>query len=77
MQNFVLKTTTSWTRANHFVDGLHLQKCQIRLFPHPLNDWHDHWTFVGKEGMGDFTDKFVLEDFFLNLYGVKIFFPHI
>ena len=47
-KTLVLKTTTSWTRANHFVDGWHLQRCQIRFFPHPLNGWHDHWTFVGQ-----------------------------
>ena len=49
-KTLVLKTTTSWTRASHFVDGWHLQRCQIRFFPHPLNGWHDHWTFVGGYG---------------------------
>ena len=52
-KTLVLKTTTWWTRASHFVDGWHLQKCQIRFFPHPLNGWHDHWTFVGESGMGN------------------------
>ena len=47
-KTLVLKTTTSWTRANHFVDRWHLQRCQIRFFPHTLNGWHDHWTFVGE-----------------------------
>ena len=55
-KTLVLKTTTWWTRASHFVDGWHLQRCQIRFFPHPLNGWNDHWTFVGEWGMGDFTD---------------------
>ena len=55
-KTLVLKTTTSWTRSSHFADGWHLQRCQIRFFPHPLNGWHDHWTFVGELGMGDFTD---------------------
>ena len=55
-KTLVLKTTTSWTRASHFVAGWHLQRCQIRFFPHPLNGWHDHWTFVGGWGMGDFTE---------------------
>ena len=55
-KTLVLKTTTSWSRASHFVDGWHLQRCQIRFFPHPLNGWHDHWAFVGEWGMGDFTD---------------------
>ena len=32
-------------------------KCQICFIPHPLNGWHDHWTFVGESGMGDFTDS--------------------
>ena len=48
--------TTSWSHASHFVDGWHLQRCQIRFFPHLLNGWHDYWTFVGEWGMGDFTD---------------------
>ena len=30
-KTLVLKTTTSWTRASHFVDGWHLQRCQIRF----------------------------------------------
>ena len=55
-KTLVLKTTTWWTRASHFVDGWHLLRCQIRFFPHPLNGWHDHWTFVGEWGVGDFTD---------------------
>ena len=49
-KTLVLKTTTSWTRASHFVDGWHLQRCPIRFFPHPLSGWHDHWTFVGGYG---------------------------
>ena len=55
-KTLVLKTTTSRTRASHFVDGWHLQRCQIRFFPHPLNVWHDHWMFVGEWGVGYFTD---------------------
>ena len=46
-KTFVSETTTSWSRASHFVDRWHLQRCQIRFFPRPLNGWHDHWTFVG------------------------------
>ena len=42
------------THASHFVDWWHLQRCQIRFFPHPLNGWHDHWTFVAE--WYDFTD---------------------
>ena len=35
-KTLVLKTTTSCTRASHFVDGWHLLRCQIRgLFPTP------------------------------------------
>ena len=63
-KTLVLKTTTSWSRASHFVDGWHLQRCQIRFFPHPLNGWHDHWTFVGAWGMGDFTDLVCMEELF-------------
>ena len=55
-KTLALKTTTWWTHTSHFVDGWHLLRCQIRFFPHPLNGWHDHWTFVGEWGMGDFTD---------------------
>ena len=55
-KTLVLKTTTSWTRASLFVDGWHLKRCQICFFPHPLNGWHDHWTFVGEWSMGYFTD---------------------
>ena len=51
-KTLVLKTTGWWTRASHFVDGWHLLWCQIRFFPHPLNGWHDRWTFVGEWGMG-------------------------
>ena len=55
-KTLVFKTTTWWTRASHFVDGWRLQKCHIHFFPHHLNGWHDHWTFVGDSGMGNFTD---------------------
>ena len=47
-KTLVLKTTTWWIRASHFVDEWHLLKCQIRFFLHPLNGWHDYWTFVGE-----------------------------
>ena len=64
-KTLVYKTTTWWTRASHFVDGWHLLRCQIRFFPHPLNGWHDHWTFVGEWGMGDYTDLVCIgEEFF-------------
>ena len=55
-KTLVLKTTTWWKRVSHSVDRWHLLRCQIRFFPHPLNGWHDHWTFVGKWGIGNFTD---------------------
>ena len=45
----------SWQNAI-ITEMANLQRCQIRFFPHPLNGWHDHWTFVGGWGMGDFTD---------------------
>ena len=51
-KTLVLKTTGWWTRAIYFVDGWHLLWCQIRFFLHPLNGWHDRWTFVGEWGMG-------------------------
>ena len=40
---FVLETTTSWSRASHFVDRWHLQRCQIRFFPSPAKwlTWQD------------------------------------
>ena len=70
--------TTSWSHASHFVDGWHLQRCQIRFFPHRLNGWHDYWTFVGEWGMGDFTDLVCIgRIFFPNLSGVRHFFPDI
>ena len=47
-KTLVLKTTTWWTSASHFVDGWHLPRSQICFFPHPLNGWHDHWAFVGE-----------------------------
>ena len=80
-KTLVLKTTTSWTRASQFsaVDGWHLQRCQIRFFPQPLNGWHDHWTFEGEWGMGYFTHlvSFSLywKNFFPNRSGVRNFFP--
>ena len=64
-KTLVLKTTTSWTCTSYFVDGWHLLTCQIRFFPHPLNGWHDRWTFAGEWGMGDFTDWVCIgEEFF-------------
>ena len=51
-KTLVLKTTTWWTHAGHFVDGWHLLRRQIRFFHHPLNGWHDHWTFVGRGVQG-------------------------
>ena len=72
-KTLVLKTTTWWTRASHFVDGWHLLQCQIRFFPHPLNGWHDHWTFVGESGMGHFTD--LVEIFFPNSLELEFFSP--
>ena len=47
-KTLVFKTTTSWTRASHLVNEWHKQRCQIHFFPHLLNGWHDHWTFVGE-----------------------------
>ena len=86
-KTLVLKTTTWWTRASHFVDGWHLLKCQIRFFRRPINGWHDHWTFVGEWGMGDFTDlvcigrifsqtSLELEIFSPTYNGVRFFFQH-
>ena len=49
----ILKTTTWWTRASHFVDGWHLLRCQICFFPNPYVV--DHETFVGEGGYGWFT----------------------
>ena len=84
-KTLVLKTTTRWKRASHFIDGWHLLTCQIRFFPHPLNGWHDHWTFVGKWGMDDFIDlvwrrifsqtSLELEIFSPTYNGVRVFFP--
>ena len=42
-KTLVLKTTTWWTRASHFVDGWHLLRCQILFFPTPYVV--DHLTF--------------------------------
>ena len=51
-ETLVLKTTTWWTRANHFfVDGWHPLRCQIRFFPIPYVV--DHLTFLGEGRMGD------------------------
>ena len=48
-KTLVLKTTTWWTRASHFVvDGWQLVRCQIRFFPTPYVV--DHLTFV-REGV--------------------------
>ena len=54
------------------VDGWHLLSYQIRFIPHPLNGWHDHWTFVGEGGMGGF--EVII---FFQTSGVRNFFPHI
>ena len=35
-KTLLLKTSTWWTRASHFVDGWHLLRCQNPLLPHPL-----------------------------------------
>ena len=69
-KTLVLKTTTWSTRASLLVDGWHLLSYQIRFIPHPLNGWHDHWTFVGEGGMGDF--EVII---FSQTSGVRHFFP--
>ena len=76
-KTLVLKRTTSGSPASHFVDGWHLQRCQICFIPYPLNCWNDHWTFVGDWGMGDFTDRDLVcigRIFFSNLSRVRNFF---
>ena len=70
-KTLVLKTTTWWMRTSHYVDGWHLLRCQTRFFPHPLNGWHDHWTFMGEGGVGDFE----VIIFSKPLAGVRKFFP--
>ena len=87
-KTLVLKTTTSWTRASHFVDGWHFQRCQISFFPHsPPSKWLT-WpldVFERVAGMGDFTDlvcigrifsqtSLKLEIFSLTYNGVRFFF---
>ena len=83
-KTLVLKTTTRWKRASHFIDGWHLLRWQIRFFPNPLNGLPDHWTFVGEWGMGDFIDlvwgrifsqtSLELEIFSRTYNGVRFFF---
>ena len=80
-KTLTLKTTTWWTCASHFVDRWHLQSCQTCFFPHPLNGWHDHWTFVGDAGMGDLVwviffsqISLELEIFSLTYNGVRFYF---
>ena len=77
-KTLVLENTTSWSRASHFVNGWHLQRCQTRFFPHPLNGWHEHWTFCGGVGYGWFYwFSLYWKNFFPNLSGVRNFFPDI
>ena len=71
----VLKTTTWWTRASHFVDGRYLLRCQIRFFPHPLNGWHDPLDVWGGVRYGWFYWFSLGKNFFPNLSGVRNFFP--
>ena len=75
-KTLVLKTTTSRTRASHFVDGWHLQRCQIRFFPHPLNGWHDHSTYNGVRFL--FSALYAMSDlftcFFLSKSGCRTVF---
>ena len=77
-KTLVLKTTTWWTRASHFVDGWHLLRCQIRFFPTPYVV--DHVTFLGEGGYGWFSlgknffqKPLELEIFFLTYNGVRFF----
>ena len=65
-KTFVLETTTSWSRASHFVDRWHLQRCQIRFFPHPLNGWHDRIFFFQIYLHAFFLSKSVCRTFSLN-----------
>ena len=66
-KNLVLKTTTWWTNASHFVDGWHSLRCQMCLFPHPLCGWP--CGFCGEGGYG--------WEFFPQISGVRNFSPDI
>ena len=80
-KTLVLKTTTSWTRASHFVDGWHLQRCQISFFPHPPPPPPSKWltwpldVFERVAGMGDFTDLVCIGRIFSQT-SLKFFFQH-
>ena len=76
-KNLVLKTTTWWTSASHFVDGWHFLRCQICLFPHPLCGWP--WGFCGEGGYGwefFFLKSLELEIFPLTHNSVRFIFQH-
>ena len=76
----VLKATTWWTRASHFVDGWHLLRCKIRrLLSHPLCGCP--FDFCGGGGMSGlfwarifFPKPLELEIFSLTYNGVRFFF---
>ena len=74
-RTLVLKTTTWWTRARHFVDGWH----KSASFPTPYVV--DHLTFVGKGGMDDlvwvriFPQTSGVRNSFPDIIRCKIFFP--
>ena len=71
-KTLVLKATTWWTRARYFVDGGHLQRCQIRrLLPQPLCDCP--FDFCRGRGMGGLF----WARFFSQTSGVRSFFPDI
>ena len=71
-KTLVLKTTTWWTRASHFVDGWRLLRYQIRLFPHSLCGWP--CDFCGGGGYEWFS---LGKNFFPNLWSQKFFPCHI
>ena len=77
-KTLVLKTTIWWKRASHVVDGWHLLRCQIHLFPHTLNYVVDHDTFVVEGGIhGDLARCLGWVRTFSQISGVRNCFPDI
>ena len=76
-----MKNITWWTRAGHFVDGWHLLRCQIHLFPHPRCGWPCDFCGGGGSGWFSLGKNFFLKSLELEIFSlahnsVRLFFQH-
>ena len=60
MQNFSLENHHIRNARQPFCWWVTFMTMSNPFLPSPPKGWHDHWTFVGEWGMGDFTDLFCI-----------------